>query len=559
LKILGISASEGISIGKVLLYDQKPFIFDSVKEINSKMEVRKLEDAIERTKNDLNNLRKELITRLDYDHSQIFEVHAKICTDPELIKRVHSMIEKGESAALAYHKASKVYEKILLDSKNAYMRERAADIKDVSRRVVGYLLKMPKKDLLSIKEEVVIIAKELTPSDVAQLNPVYVKGYLTSEGGKTSHSSIMARSLRVPALVGVNEEIELANNNDMIILNGNEGYAILNPSELEINHHNEMINQCIHEENELMKYCDISSSTIDNKYISVSANIGKEDNLEYLKKLGIDGIGLFRTEFLCLGSEKFLTEEEQYKIYKKTLIAFKDKTVIIRTLDRSGDKQIISDKKINYYENKGILNIQIRALLRASMYGNLHIMFPMITKLEEFIDLKSLIKKCDKKLREEGHTISNDYKIGMMIEVPAAAILADDFANEADFISIGTNDLIQFLFKADRADRSLDYRYQPYHPSLLKLLKLVIDSAHKNGIKVSLCGEMASDETAVPLLIGLGLDNFSMNPSNILRIKRVITNTSYSNAKKLSIAALNKNSNQEVKELVEDYIKSMSI
>lgn len=570
MKINGIPASDGISICKVLVYVNEPLLVVDELSSTPEKELENLYSAVEKSKLDLAKIKQVILEKLDVEHAMIFDAHIQICNDQELIGQSTTMIEKGSNAAYAYHTVAENFAAIFESMDNAYMKERAADVRDVARRVVGYLLNKPRKDLSIINEKVILAADDLTPSDTAQLNTDFVKGFITNIGGRTSHSAIMARSLEIPAVVGTHNVLDLVNDGDTLILNGLEGYAILNPTENEIEEHNKVLREYLHQTKFLNQFINKPSITKDGSHVEIAANIGSEEDLDAVLKYGAEGIGLFRTEFLYMNSNTYPTEEEQFNVYKKVLEAMDDKKVVIRTLDIGGDKNLEylqMDEELNPFlghralrlclDNHPLFKTQLRALLRASVYGNLHIMFPMVAVIDELRDAKALLEECKNELVEEDYQVSNNYKVGIMVEIPAVAILADKFAKEVDFFSIGTNDLIQYSFAADRMNQKVSYLYQPYNPSLMRLIKLVIDASHKEGIWTGMCGEVAGDDIAVPLLIGLGLDEFSMSASNILKIRYLVSQLDKFDMKKLAEKALNKSSNEQVKKLVKKHLKSL--
>jgi phosphotransferase system enzyme I (PtsI) len=450
---------------------------------------------------------------------------------------------------------------------NEYMRERAADIKDVTKRLLANIKGIRLADPSLIDEEVIIIAEDLTPSDTAQLDKKYVKGFITEIGGRTSHSAIMARSLEIPAVVGVGALLDKVEEGEMILLDGLEGDIIINPTKEELASYAEKSAEYETKKAEWAKLKDAKTISKDGHHFELGANIGSPEDLDGVLRNGGEGIGLFRTEFLYMGKNNFPTEEEQYLVYKEVLERMEGKPVVVRTLDIGGDKELPyldMPKELNPFlgyrairlclDRVEIFKVQLRALLRASVYGNLKVMFPMIATVNEFVKAKAILKEVERDLRAEGKEVSHDYEVGMMVEIPAAAILADQFAKVSDFFSIGTNDLIQYSFAADRMNETVGYLYQPYNPSLLRLIKMVIDAAHKEGKWAGMCGEVAGDTTAIPLLVGLGLDEFSMSATNILESRSLISKLDKKEMEVLAHEALNMSTNEAVKTLVEEKV-----
>jgi phosphotransferase system enzyme I (PtsI) len=403
----------------------------------------------------------------------------------------------------------------------------------------------------------------LTPSDTAQLNKRFTKGFATAIGGRTSHSAIMARSLEIPAVVGIQGLLDNVNHGDFIVLDALDGIVIVNPTQQEIIDYRKKAD-AFHELKMSLKVLkDADSVTTDGHHVELVGNIGKPNDAESVLNNGGEGVGLYRTEFLYMDAQSLPTEEEQYVAYKIVLEKMGKRPVVIRTLDIGGDKELAYlpfPKEMNPFlgyrairlclDRKDIFKTQVRALLRASVYGNLCIMFPMIATLDEFREAKTFVLDEKAVLLSEGIAVSNDFQIGMMVEIPAAAVLADQFAKESDFLSIGTNDLIQYSMAADRMSEKVAYLYQPYNPSLLRLIKMTIDGAHAQGKWVGMCGEMAGEELAVPVLLGLGLDEFSMSASSILQARKMVRSLSYAEMKILATEALTKSTNQEVVDLI---------
>lgn len=448
------------------------------------------------------------------------------------------------------------------------MKERAADIRDVSKRVLAHILGVELPNPSIIDESVVIIGNDLTPSDTAQLNKEFVQGFVTNIGGRTSHSAIMSRSLEIPAVVGTKSITEDVKQGDMIIVDGLTGEVIIDPTDDEVIAYENKRERFFEDKKELQKLRNEETKTIDGKHAELAANIGTPNDLTGVIENGAEGIGLYRTEFLYMGRDEMPTEDEQFEAYKKVLETMEDKRVVVRTLDIGGDKELPYlnlPEEMNPFlgyrairlclDQPDIFRPQLRALLRASVYGKLNIMFPMVATINEFRDAKALLLEEKENLKQEGTDVSDDIELGIMVEIPSTAALADVFAKEVDFFSIGTNDLIQYTMAADRMSERVSYLYQPYNPSILRLVKQVIEASHKEGKWTGMCGEMAGDEIAIPLLLGLGLDEFSMSATSVLKARRQIKGLSQNEMEELSQRAINCATSEEVQELVEQYAK----
>lgn len=447
--------------------------------------------------------------------------------------------------------------------KSAYLKERAADMRDVTKRVLTHLLGLNYVNPADINEEVIVIAEDLTPSDTAQLNRNYVKGFTTNIGGRTSHSAIMARSLEIPAVVGTKEVLDKVNSGDLVIVDGLDGSVIINPTEDVLNEYKAKRDKYLVQIEEWKKLREVQTTSKDGVHVELAANIGTPNDVTGVLENGGEGVGLYRTEFLYMGRTELPSEDVQFNAYKTVLEKMEGKPVVVRTLDIGGDKELPYlnlPKEMNPFlgfrairlclEQKDLFRTQLRALLRASVYGTLRIMFPMIATLDEFRAAKALLLEEKEKLQAEGVQVSDEIQLGIMVEIPSTAVLADQFAKEVDFFSIGTNDLIQYTMAADRMNERVSYLYQPYNPSILRLVKMVIDAAHKEGKWAGMCGEMAGDATAIPLLLGLGLDEFSMSATSILPARSQISKLSKADMEQLAAKALQMQTAEQVVELV---------
>ncbi|MGO4961061.1 phosphoenolpyruvate--protein phosphotransferase [Jeotgalibaca porci] len=567
-QLVGIAASDGIAIGKAYLLTEPDLSFDKVSITDPEGEIKRLLDSFEKSKNEIQGIREHVAKAVGEDEAQVFDAHLMVLSDPELFDGIKNDItENMVNAEAALSTVATMYISMFESMEdNPYMQERAADIKDVTERVMGHLLGVKIPSPATINEEVVIVAKDLTPSDTAQLNRDYVKGFVTDIGGRTSHSAIMARSLEIPAVVGTKEVTQVIAEGDMVIIDGLEGDIIIRPNEETIAVYQEKAAAFKEQQLEWAKLKDSKSLSKDGKQIEIAANIGTPKDLTGVIENGAEGIGLYRTEFLYMDSEDFPTEDEQYEAYKAVLEGVNGQAVVVRTMDIGGDKELpylqlpeemnpflgYRAVRISLAETE-MFRTQLRALLRASVHGKLRIMFPMIATVNEFRDAKAILDEEKAKLEAEGTEVSNEIQVGIMIEIPAAAVLAHQFAKEVDFFSIGTNDLIQYTMAADRMNERVSYLYQPYNPAILTLLKHVIDSAHAEGKWVGMCGEMAGDQTAVPLLLGLGLDEFSMSASSVLKTRSLVAKLDSKEMEKLANKAINECATvEEVIALVEE-------
>ncbi|HHW9857010.1 TPA: phosphoenolpyruvate--protein phosphotransferase [Staphylococcus aureus] len=568
--IKGIAASDGVAIAKAYLLVEPDLTFDKNEKVTDvEGEVAKFNSAIEASKVELTKIRNNAEVQLGADKAAIFDAHLLVLDDPELIQPIQDKIKnENANAATALTDVTTQFVTIFESMDNEYMKERAADIRDVSKRVLSHILGVELPNPSMIDESVVIVGNDLTPSDTAQLNKEFVQGFATNIGGRTSHSAIMSRSLEIPAIVGTKSITQEVKQGDMIIVDGLNGDVIVNPTEDELIAYQDKRERYFADKKELQKLRDADTVTVDGVHAELAANIGTPNDLPGVIENGAQGIGLYRTEFLYMGRDQMPTEEEQFEAYKEVLEAMGGKRVVVRTLDIGGDKELSYlnlPEEMNPFlgyrairlclAQQDIFRPQLRALLRASVYGKLNIMFPMVATINEFREAKAILLEEKENLKNEGHDISDDIELGIMVEIPATAALADVFAKEVDFFSIGTNDLIQYTLAADRMSERVSYLYQPYNPSILRLVKQVIEASHKEGKWTGMCGEMAGDETAIPLLLGLGLDEFSMSATSILKARRQINGLSKNEMTELVNRAVDCATQEEVIELVNNYVK----
>ena len=569
LKLKGIAASQGISFAKAYVFVEPDLTVKEVKIEDVAAEIKRFEDAIEASKKELTIIKENALASLGADKAAVFEAHLLILDDPEFMGTVKTDIEsKVINAEYAFKETSDMFISMFEAMDNEYMKERAADIRDVSKRILAHLLGVDLPNPSLIDEEVIVIAEDLTPSDTAQLNKKYVKGFATNIGGRTSHSAIMARSLEIPAVVGTSSITEDVKNGDILILDGLDGVVHVNPDEATTAEYKEKHAKFEAQKAEWAKLVTEKSVTKDGHEVILAANIGTPADLEGVKNNGGEAVGLYRTEFLYMGREQLPTEDEQFEAYKAVLEGMGDKPVVVRTLDIGGDKELPYldlPKEMNPFlgfrairlclEEKDLFRTQLRALLRASVYGKLCVMFPMIATVQEFRAAKALFLEEKEKLVAEGVAVSNDIELGIMVEIPSTAVIADIFAKEVDFFSIGTNDLIQYTMAADRMSEKVSYLYQPYNPAILRLVKNVIEASHKEGKWTGMCGEMAGDSLAIPLLLGMGLDEFSMSATSILQARSQIKNLTLDEMKELVEKAVMCATTEEVLALIEEYTK----
>lgn len=532
----GIAASKGYSIGTVLLQKHEEIIISDEKITDIEAEKAKLGKALENSRVQLTAIKEKAAKEMGEEEAEVFEAHLTLLDDPEFAGAMTLAIENEQLNAMkAVENTKNTFVMIFESMDNDYMRERAADIKDVSNRIIANIAGKAVNPFENAPENTVVVAHDLTPSDTAQLDRSKVVAFLTNIGGRTSHSAIMARTLEIPAIVGLGNITDTVKDGDFVIVDGIEGIAIVNPSEEVVNEYKAKKERFQAEQEELKKLINVKTTTKSGKRIEVCGNIGKPEDVDQVLVNGGDGVGLFRTEFLYMDRDAAPTEDEQYNAYKYVLEKAEGRQVVIRTLDIGGDKTLPYlplPEEMNPFlgyrairlclDRKEIFKVQLRALLRASVHGKLAVMFPMISGLEEFNQAKEVVEECKAELRAEGIEYSDSTQWGIMVEIPAAAVYADELAKHVDFFSIGTNDLIQYTLAADRMSEKVSYLYNPMHPAVLRLIKMTIDGAHKHGKWVGMCGEMAGDEAAIATLVEYGLDEFSMSASSILTAKKII-------------------------------------
>ncbi|MCR8968026.1 phosphoenolpyruvate--protein phosphotransferase [Streptococcus zalophi] len=568
----GIAASDGVAVAKAYLLIQPDLSFETVTVEDTSSEEARLDAALIASQDELSIIREKAVDSLGEEAAAVFDAHLMVLSDPEMIGQIKETIRaKQVNAESGLKEVTDMFVTLFENmDDNPYMQERAADIRDVAKRVLANLLGVKLPNPATIDEESIVIAHDLTPSDTAQLDAKYVKAFVTNIGGRTSHSAIMARTLEIAAVLGTNNITELVKNDDIIAVNGITGEVIINPSEEEIAAFKKAGQEYADLKAEWALLKDAETVTADGKHFELAANIGTPKDIEGVNDNGAEAVGLYRTEFLYMDSQDFPTEEEQYEAYKSVLEGMNGKPVVVRTMDIGGDKELpyfdLPDEmnpflgfralRISISETGDqMFRTQLRALLRASVHGQLRIMFPMVALLTEFRKAKAVYEQEKAKLQAEGVPVADNIQVGIMIEIPAAAMLADQFAKEVDFFSIGTNDLIQYTMAADRMNEQVSYLYQPYNPSLLRLINNVIKASHAEGKWTGMCGEMAGDQRAVPLLMGMGLDEFSMSATSILRTRSLMKRLDTEKMKEYAQRALTECSTaEEVLELQKEYL-----
>ncbi|KXS41386.1 MAG: hypothetical protein AWU54_1649 [Candidatus Frackibacter sp. T328-2] len=563
----GVAASPGIAIGKALVLEEVALSFTrkEIKKTEVIDEQARLDAALQATEEQLNKIKAKAEDKMGSEQAAIFAAHLLVVQDPELISAIKKKIETEKSnAETALSETIEEFVNIFSTMEDEYMRERAADIKDVGQRILKNLLGYEEQNLEQLEDEVILIANDLTPSDTAQVDKEKVLGFATEIGGRTSHTAIMSRSLEIPAVAGINSLTNEINTGDQIIVDGLEGKVLINPSFQQLKLYEDKLKQFQRRKAKLAELKELPAQTQDDHRVELVANIGTTRDINGALEKGAEGIGLYRTEFLYMDCESMPTEEEQYSAYQEVVQKMEDKPVIIRTLDIGGDKELpyldLPDEMNPFLgyrairiclDRPDIFKTQLRAILRASANGNIKIMYPMIFSIEELRAANQVLEEVKNDLREETISFDEDIEVGMMIEVPAAALTADILAKEVDFFSIGTNDLIQYTTAVDRMNKNLSDLYRPLHPAVLHLIKAVIDAAHQQGKWVGMCGEMAGDIRLTPVLLGFGLDEFSMSADAVPEVKEIIRSMTKEEAKKIAKDILQMETAQEIKDYLD--------
>ncbi|MDM5075240.1 phosphoenolpyruvate-protein phosphotransferase PtsI [Aeromonas media] len=573
--ISGILASPGIAFGKALLLKEDEIVINqgkiSADQIDA--EINRFLEARTKSAAQLEAIKEMAGRTFGEEKEAIFEGHIMLLEDEELEGDIRSFIKDNKASAdKAIYEVIEQYAKMMAELDDPYLRERATDFRDIGTRLVKNVLGIAVVNLSTIDEEVILVAKDLTPSETAQINLKYVLGFVTDIGGRTSHTSIMARSLELPAIVGTNDITARVNNGDMLILDGINNQIIINPTAEQLAEAKKFQAQFQAEKDELAKLKDLPAITLDGHQVEVCANIGTVKDTEGAIRNGAEGVGLYRTEFLFMDRDALPTEDEQFKAYKEVAEAMPDQPIIVRTMDIGGDKELPYmnfPKEMNpflgwravriFFDREDIMHAQLKAILRASAFGKLRIMFPMIISVEEFRSLKATVEQLKAELRADGKAFDESIEVGIMIETPAAAVMAHHLAKEVDFFSIGTNDLTQYTLAVDRGNEMISAMYNPLSPSVLTLIKMVIDASHDNGKWTGMCGELAGDERATLLLLGMGLDEFSMSAISVPRIKKLIRNTNFEDVKAMADQALSYATAAEIEACVDNFIKQKAV
>ena len=561
MRIQGISGSRGVAVGNVYRYIQEEIVIPdyTVAEDKVEEEIGKFAAAMAATLKQLDTIRQKALDEMGPEEAAIFEAHMQIAQDPSLSDGIKSLVESSHTNVVAATAQTiETFANIFLGMEDAYMRERGADIKDIGDRLMRNMLGMNPRGLSHISGEVILVAQDLAPSDTASLDKNVVKGIVTAAGGPTSHAAIMARTLEIPAVMGVGD-IESFVDGDKAVVLGTDGIVEINPSDADWDEYTNQAAAFQEELKRLRESANLEATTTDGHHVELFGNIGKAKDAKNALTMGAQGIGLYRTEFLYMENDELPAEDVQFEEYKKVAQDMKGKPVIIRTMDIGGDKELkcldlpsemnpfLGYRAIRISLNRpDIFKVQLRALLRASAFGDIHIMYPMIASVEEVKQANAMLDECKEELTAEGKEFNKDIKVGIMIEVPAAAVISPILAKYVDFFSIGTNDLCQYTLAVDRMNEAIGSLYQPLHPGVLRLIKHVIDASHEQGKFTGMCGELASDPVATMILLGLGLDEFSMTASSIPLIKNILRSVSKAECEEVANKALTMDTAEEI-------------
>ncbi|RHO57774.1 phosphoenolpyruvate--protein phosphotransferase [Eubacterium sp. AM05-23] len=570
----GIIASPGIAIAKAFVYDKVEVEVTEKKVDDPAAEVARLQAALEKSKEQILKIKEKAARDLGEEEAEIFEAHAMVLDDPEFVDSITAEINtNGVNAEFAVKTVTDRFFEMFDMMDDPYFSARAADIRDVGTRVLNNVMGVENVDISCLDEDTIIVADDLAPSDTAQMDKARVKGFATNIGSRTSHTAIMARSLEIPAVLGLGDITAAVKNGDMVVVDGLKGQAVINPTDDELAAYKKQQEDYQAYIRELAELRELEAVTTDGHKVELVGNIGSPNDTDGVHKNGGRGVGLYRTEFLYMNSDTMPDEEKQYEAYKAVIESFNGDPVIIRTLDIGGDKKLPYlplEEEMNpflgfrairlCFREVDMFKTQLRAILRASAFGNALIMFPMISGVSEVRQAKGILAECMKELDEKGQAYDKNIRVGVMIEIPSAAVTSDIIAKEVDFFSIGTNDLCQYTLAVDRMNQEVSYLYNPLHPAILRLVKTVIDASHaREGLFTGMCGEMAGDPMATLILLGLGMDEFSMSASSIPQVKKIIRSVSYEDAKAIAEKALNLETGEEVKEMVQAKIAELGI
>ncbi len=572
--ISGILASPGIAIGKALLLQEDEIVLntDTITDNQVEAEVQRFYDARNKSSAQLETIKQKALETFGEEKEAIFEGHIMLLEDEELEEEILTLIKDEKlHADNAIHTVIEEQASALESLDDEYLKERATDIRDIGTRFVKNALGINIVSLSEISEQVILVANDLTPSETAQINLDFVLGFACNIGGRTSHTSIMARSLELPAIVGTNDVTTKVKNGDMLVLDAINNQIIVNPSDAELAKAKEVQETFLAEKAELAKLKDLPAETLDGHRVEVCGNIGTVKDCDGVLRNGGEAVGLYRTEFLFMDRTSLPTEQEQYEAYKEVAEAMEGSSVIIRSMDIGGDKDLPYmdlPKEMNPFlgwravrislDRREILRDQLRGILRASAHGKLRVMFPMIISVEEIRELKKAIEQYKAELREEGLAFDDNIEIGVMVETPAAAAIAHHLAKEVAFFSIGTNDLTQYTLAVDRGNEMISHLYNPLSPAVLTVIKQVIDASHAEGKWTGMCGELAGDERATLLLLGMGLDEFSMSAISVPKVKKIIRNATFAKVKEMAEHALSLPTAAEIQECVDKFIAENS-
>lgn len=561
MRIQGISGSRGVAVGNVYRYIQEEIVIPDYTVADDKVEeeIGKFAAAMAATLKQLDTIRQKALDEMGPEEAAIFEAHMQIAQDPSLSDGIKSLVESSHTNVVAATAQTiETFANIFLGMEDAYMRERGADIKDIGDRLMRNMLGMNPRGLSHISGEVILVAQDLAPSDTASLDKNVVKGIVTAAGGPTSHAAIMARTLEIPAVMGVGDIESFVDGNKAVVL-GTDGIVEMNPSDADWDEYTNQAAAFQEELKRLRESANLEAITTDGHHVELFGNIGKAKDAKNALTMGAQGIGLYRTEFLYMENDELPAEDVQFEEYKKVAQDMKGKPVIIRTMDIGGDKELkcldlpsemnpfLGYRAIRISLNRpDIFKVQLRALLRASAFGDIHVMYPMIASVEEVKQANAMLDECKEELTAEGKEFNKDIKVGIMIEVPAAAVISPILAKYVDFFSIGTNDLCQYTLAVDRMNEAIGSLYQPLHPGVLRLIKHVIDASHEQGKFTGMCGELASDPVATMILLGLGLDEFSMTASSIPLIKNILRSVSKAECEEVANKALTMDTAEEI-------------
>ncbi len=563
--LVGKGISEGIGLGKAVILKENGLKIEKQKIEDISAEKQQIYDAVKEVESEI----EKLIQNIDGTEKEIMQAYLMILQDPSLIQETIKIIEQDKcNSAYAVENGLNQIIKTFEEMDDPYMAARSRDIEDMKKRILAKLLKIEEIDLSKLPENTILVAKELSTSDTAKMNLKNISGIITEIGGVNSHMAIIARTNEIPAVVGIKHIFENIKENDYIALNGATGEIFLNPTQEKIKELTKNQENIKQEKQELEKYKNKKAITKDGHQVELLANIGGPQDIQIVIDNTAEGVGLLRSEFLYMDAKDFPSEEEQFEAYKKIAESLENKRLVIRTLDIGGDKDLkymklpkeenpfLGYRAIRIYlDNVDLFKVQLRAILRASSYGNVAIMLPMISSIEELRKSKEIIEEVKQELKEKNIKFNENIEVGIMIEIPSSAVMADEFAKECDFFSIGTNDLIQYTIAVERGNEKLANLYSHFNPAVIRLIKSAIDGAHKNGILCGMCGEAAGDVRFIPLLVGLGLDEFSMNANKILKVRKLITDLDFEECKQLAKKVLQLNSAEDVKRILDNFIK----